>query len=481
MHRKSIKGWAKHIDFLLVDMIALEISFLLAYIIRHGFDFDVLARPSYKRMFFVLLLIDFVSTTAMNTFSGILRRGFSEEIGIAVNQSLFVTLFSSLYLFVLQEGEEYSRITLVFTGIFYLLIGVIARTLWKNHIKNRCPNEKDRAIVIVAQEKDVEDMISTFNEHDYSKSQIRGIILTDASRVGEEIMGIPVIADKETALKDEVTKQWIDEILFSTNIEKPLRDTLQLGFLEMGLTVHQALIKVINESSVERHIERVGGYTVITRSVRILTTLEILAKRTLDIFGAIIGCIVTILLCIIIGPIIYINSPGPIFFTQERIGRNGRTFKMYKFRSMYLDAEERLKELKSQNKMENDLMFKIDYDPRIIGSEKGKGKGIGNFIRKTSIDEFPQFWNVLIGDMSIVGTRPPLKSEWEQYERHHRARMAMKPGITGMWQVSGRSNITNFEEVVDLDMEYIENWSFFLDIKIILKTVLQIFKKEGAA
>jgi len=282
-------------------------------------------------------------------------------------------------------------------------------------------------------------------------------------------------------LKDEVTKQWIDEILFSTNIEKPLRDTLQLGFLEMGLTVHQALIKVINESSVERHIERVGGYTVITRSVRILTTLEILAKRMLDIFGAIIGCIVTILLCIIIGPIIYINSPGPIFFTQERIGRNGRTFKMYKFRSMYLDAEERLKELKSQNKMENDLMFKIDYDPRIIGSEKGKGKGIGNFIRKTSIDEFPQFWNVLVGDMSIVGTRPPLKSEWEQYERHHRARMAMKPGITGMWQVSGRSNITNFEEVVDLDMEYIENWSFFLDIKIILKTVLQIFKKEGAA
>ena len=148
-----------------------------------------------------------------------------------------------------------------------------------------------------------------------------------------------------------------------------------------------------------------------------------------------------------------------------------------------MDAEERKAELMSQNKMDG-LMIKMDYDPRIIGSEKkdknGNPKGIGNFIRKTSLDEFPQFWNVLKGDMSLVGTRPPTVDEWEQYELHHRSRMSIKPGITGMWQASGRSDITDFEEVVKLDTEYIENWTIGLDIKILLKTVTSVLKSEGS-
>lgn len=148
-----------------------------------------------------------------------------------------------------------------------------------------------------------------------------------------------------------------------------------------------------------------------------------------------------------------------------------------------MDAEERKAELMSQNKMEG-LMFKMDYDPRIIGSEKkdknGNPKGIGNFIRKTSLDEFPQFWNVLKGDMSLVGTRPPLISETNFYELHHRARLAIKPGITGMWQVSGRSDITDFEEVVRLDKEYITNWNIGLDIKILFKTVMVVLRKDGS-
>lgn len=203
----------------------------------------------------------------------------------------------------------------------------------------------------------------------------------------------------------------------------------------------------------------------------------------MDIAGGLVGCILTLILTVIIGPIIYLKSPGPIFFSQIRIGLNGKRFKIYKFRSMYMDAEERKKELMSQNKMDG-LMFKMDYDPRIIGSEKkgkdGKPKGIGNFIRKTSLDEFPQFFNVLKGDMSLVGTRPPTVDEWEQYELHHRSRMSTKPGITGMWQVSGRSDITDFEEVVRLDTQYIENWSLGLDIKILLKTVVSVLKSEGS-
>ena len=145
-----------------------------------------------------------------------------------------------------------------------------------------------------------------------------------------------------------------------------------------------------------------------------------------------------------------------------------------------MDAEERKKELMAQNKVKDGMMFKMDYDPRIIGSEKGPGKGIGNFIRKYSIDEFPQFINVLKGDMSLVGTRPPTEDEWEKYQLHHRARLAIKPGITGLWQVSGRSGITDFEEVVNLDTQYIMDWSLGLDIKILFKTVLAVVKKDGA-
>ena len=152
---------------------------------------------------------------------------------------------------------------------------------------------------------------------------------------------------------------------------------------------------------------------------------------------------------------------------------------MYKFRSMYMDAEERKKELMAQNKMQGN-MFKMDNDPRIIGSEKGPGKGIGNIIRSLSIDELPQFYNILKGDMSLVGTRPPTVDEVAEYDLHHKVRLSMKPGLTGMWQVSGRSEITDFEEVVKLDTKYISEWSFMLDIKILFKTVLIVLGQKGS-
>ena len=149
-----------------------------------------------------------------------------------------------------------------------------------------------------------------------------------------------------------------------------------------------------------------------------------------------------------------------------------------------MDAEERKKELMAQNKVSDGMMFKMDFDPRIIGNkilpDGTKKTGIGQFIRKTSIDELPQFWNILKGDMSLVGTRPPTLDEWEKYEPHHRARMSFRPGLTGLWQVSGRSNITDFEEVVKLDTQYINEWSVKNDLRIIFQTAISIMKKDGA-
>ena len=203
-------------------------------------------------------------------------------------------------------------------------------------------------------------------------------------------------------------------------------------------------------------------------------------KRYLDVALALLILLMFGWLYLILMVLVRVKLGSPIFFRQKRVGKNGRIFKIWKFRSMYQDAEARKKELMDKNEMDG-LMFKMEADPRIIGSgPDGTRHGIGWFIRKTSIDEFPQFLNVLMGDMSLVGTRPPTLDEWRNYDPHHRARMAIKPGLTGLWQVSGRSNITDFEEVIRLDLEYINTWSVLGDIGIILKTVKVLFTGDGA-
>ena len=194
------------------------------------------------------------------------------------------------------------------------------------------------------------------------------------------------------------------------------------------------------------------------------------AKRVIDICGSLVGLLICGLVAIVLVPLIR-KDGGPAIFAQKRVGKNGRYFKFYKFRSMYVDAEERKKELMAQNTMKGG-MFKMDNDPRITP--------IGRFIRKTSLDELPQFYNVLKGDMSLVGTRPPTVDEYEQYTPEQKRRLSFKPGITGLWQVSGRSEITDFDEVVRLDVSYIDGWTIWSDIKILLKTIKVVFKRDGA-
>lgn len=195
------------------------------------------------------------------------------------------------------------------------------------------------------------------------------------------------------------------------------------------------------------------------------------SKRTIDICGAILGLIFLSFLFLIIALAIKIEDPnGPIFFSQTRIGRNGRRFKMYKFRSMVSNAEEILKDLLELNEVSG-AMFKLKDDPRVTK--------VGKFIRKTSIDELPQLWNVLKGDMSLVGPRPPLPREVDEYTDYDLQRLLVLPGCTGLWQVSGRNDLS-FYEMVELDLKYIENRSIILDIKIIFKTVIILFNNKGA-
>lgn len=241
--------------------------------------------------------------------------------------------------------------------------------------------------------------------------------------------------------------------------------------IDMGVTV-RLVVDFYKRRRANSYVSTVGTYPVITYHTISLNTYEQFLKRCMDIAGGLVGVILSSPIMLVTAIAIKLDSPGPVLFKQTRVGQNGRYFKIYKFRSMYVDAEERKKELLDQNELKGGVMFKIKDDPRITR--------VGKFIRKTSIDELPQFFNILFGSMSLVGTRPPTLDEVEKYERKQWRRISIKPGLTGMWQVSGRSNITEFDKIVELDTEYIDNWTLGLDIKIILKTVLVLLKHDDA-
>jgi len=195
-------------------------------------------------------------------------------------------------------------------------------------------------------------------------------------------------------------------------------------------------------------------------------------KRFIDILGALVGLVITAILSIVIITAIKIDDPGPIFFGQTRCGWMGKRFRMWKFRSMCVDAEAKKAELQKLNQVKG-AFFKIDNDPRVTR--------VGRFLRRTSLDELPQFWNVLKGEMSLVGTRPPTPDEVETYEVPEWQRLDVKPGMTGEWQVNGRSSIRDFEDVIRLDLQYQKNWSLMYDLKLIFKTVAILFNKSSGA
>ena len=484
MYRQKSKGWYKHKDFIFMDLCCIVIAFILADWFRHEAIINLYTDEIYRNTIIFIVLLDLCVSVVSESYKGVLKRGYYLEFNAVLKQTIIAELGTGLYLFSIDNGHNFSRIVLYLMGIIYTGLTYLTRILWKKHLKSKMAEEGEHSLYIVTNENSAEDVIRNVRENNYNLYDINGLVIIDKDMTGSWISGIPVVAELKDA-SAYICQKWVDEVFINVDEDYPFPQELMDELLEMGMVVHRNLAKIKSMQGQRQMIETVGGYTVLTTSMNFATDRQAFAKRTLDIVGGLVGCILTGIIYIFIGPAIYISSPGPIFFSQVRIGQNGKPFKMYKFRSMYMDAEERKAELMAQNKMSDGRMFKLDFDPRVIGNKilpDGRKKtGVGEFIRKTSLDEFPQFWNVLKGDMSLVGTRPILQDELEQYELHHRARIATKPGITGMWQVSGRSNITDFEEVLRLDTEYITKWNFGLDIKILLQTVKTVLKREGTA
>lgn len=333
---------------------------------------------------------------------------------------------------------------------------------WTRHIKG--------VAVLDAENKDGKYVFSD-NAEDRG-----GVSAASEPRVINYISTVPVVANSANVI-DWVRRESLDEVYINApyEYEGQIADLAE-EIESMGIAVHinlpvlENLVENSEFDNVECNME--AGYPMATlTAARRLPLSSVIFKRIVDIIGGLVGSLVSLPIILIVAVPLLLESPGPLIFKQQRVGKNGRVFHIYKLRSMYVDAEERKKELMAANQMEG-YMFKMDNDPRITK--------VGKFIRKTSIDELPQFWNVLKGDMSLVGTRPPTVDEFEKYESHHKRRLSMRPGITGMWQVSGRSEITNFEDVVKLDCEYIDNWSAWLDFKILIKTIGVVLRGRGA-
>ena len=510
MYKRNAQGWLKHLDFMLWDLLVLQASFVLGYMIRHGWGLSPYIRAEYKSLAIILVVADVLVTVLFNTLHNVMKRGLLKELTETIRHVALVLLFMSLYLFSTQAGDTYSRITLYLTAGFHLVLGYLVRILWKPLIRRINKNKAKGTMILVAEENAVSRILEKASDLD--GFEYAGIVLSDRDGTGEEIQGVKVVSSIEKAA-DYICREWVDEVfVYPEHLSdlkmasyEAIEDYIDESFgtqqkdrtekdpeqsavarlieqcREMAIPVHVRL--PISSAGGKSFMEKVGGYNVLTMTANYVSPVQMVLKRLFDILGGLVGSLFALILIAVIGPKIKKESPGPILFKQTRIGQNGKRFQFYKIRSMYMDAEERKKELMAQNRVSDGMMFKLDWDPRIIGNKIVDGKqttGIGEKIRSSSLDEFPQFFNVLKGDMSLVGTRPPTEDEWDKYKYHHRARLATKPGLTGMWQVSGRSQITDFEEVVKLDTEYINNWSLGLDIKILLKTVKAVLKHEGA-
>ena len=482
MYKKRTKSWLKHADFLIVDLLVLNLSYFLSYYMYLK-KTDLYLNDLYSDVAFYITLVDVIAVAFFGTLKNVMKRNVYQELVATIKQAFVIMAFMVIYLFSIKKAFLYSRGVFYITLVMYVFMSFVFRLVYRHFLKLIKAKRNSRSLFIITTKEEVEETLKNIKSHNYSSYFFAGMCILDEDMSGQVIDGIEVKAGSEE-VAEYLCRNWVDEVAIVIPDDYKYPEELINSITDMGIAVHYKLKHFSNVVGQEQVIEKLGDYTVLTTTISYASNWELFIKRTMDIIGGFIGCVATILLTVIIGPIIYIKSPGPIFFSQVRMGRNGRKFKMYKFRSMHLDAEERKAELMSKNKVKDGLMFKMDFDPRIIGNvelpDGTKKTGIGQFIRKTSLDEFPQFFNVLKGDMSLVGTRPPTVDEWNKYKLHHRSRLAAKPGITGMWQVSGRSNITDFDEIVKLDREYITNWSLGKDIMILFKTIAVIFKHEGA-
>ena len=442
--------------FLATDIIALSLAYIFS------FDFRTNSKDNLY-LFIVMNVIGILVALMSEEYWTIAERGYLQELKATFLYVLKVVSSFTLVLAIFKRdafigimGNFEIIIYLVLTFIFIYCVRVVSKkvnNLWRDDSRN---------IIILSDFCDLDTIGELPDNYE---------VLAYANSSKEDFYNDKPVVHNISEIRDFLSCHRVDEIYANLSSQTSLVEIFKI-FEVLGIPTKINITPIIKEVGANAAVTFQGDNIYLTSAIKIATLRQVILKRVMDIAISIVGILLTVLVSLIILPIVKKQSPGPLIFTQTRIGKNGKKFKIYKFRSMYKDAEKRKTKLLSQNELETRLMFKMDNDPRVFP--------FGQKLRDWSLDELPQFVNVLKGDMSVVGTRPPTVDEYTHYDLHHFKRMQVKPGITGMWQVSGRSNILDFEEVVKLDMKYIENWSLRLDIKILVRTIMVVLKREGS-
>ena len=466
----------QNLMILLLDCLTIVVSLILANYIRNGRLFE----SDDARMDFGLLLgAVLVVFLAMNLFGSLYRnmmlRGPLHECMCVIRNNAISFAGAAVVLYFMGLLDAYSRLVFFYFLLIDCILMLIVHQLWKKCLPSlyRIFRESRKTLLVADDVFAVPLVMDMKNFKDYSY-EFCGLAFLGEKPENGEVGGMSVVAGADDLI-DYCKSASLDEVIVAVadTQSKEMKHVLET-LAEMGLTIHYRIPVPELSGASQKALTQFGRFYTITYANRFVPVGQLAMKRLLDLVGALVGCVFLGILTVIVGPMIKLESPGPIFFAQKRVGRNGRIFKMYKFRSMYADAEERKKELMAQNEM-NGLMFKMENDPRITKT--------GDFLRKTSLDEFPQFINILKGDMSLIGPRPErpffvdkFKEEIPRYMIKHQVR----PGMTGWAQVNGLRGDTSIRKRIELDLFYIENWSVSFDIRILFLTVFKGFVNKNA-
>lgn len=433
---------------------------LLTYLLSAVRETEIVSTTAIV-LYILHYFVFYISDYGRNFF----KRGYLIELVQTLKYILFFALAISISNFFLEDRFSISIRGMIYFLLLHVFLVYVLNLFIKWYWKRAYPNfNGSKKVFLLTATSHVEKVLDRLIESNEVVGELVAVSVLDKPDFQHDYL--KVVAEGE--IVNFATHEVVDEVFINLPSEKYNIGELVSQFETMGIDV------TVNLNAFDwarnKQIREMAGLNVVTFSTTFYKTSHVIAKWIIDIVGSLVGLILCGLVSIVLVPLIR-KDGGSAFFAQTRIGKNGRHFTFYKFRSMCVDAEDKKRELMEQNTMQGG-MFKVDDDPRITK--------IGHFIRKTSLDELPQFYNVLKGDMSLVGTRPPTVDEYEHYTPEQKRRLSFKPGITGLWQVSGRSEIKNFDEVVKLDVAYIDDWTIWKDIEILLKTVKVVLMKDGA-
>ncbi|HAF26356.1 MAG TPA: sugar transferase [Lachnospiraceae bacterium] len=443
----------EHLLLSFSDLLCVVIAYAAAVVTR-GITGSVREKPAfYLLVLLFALILSVLSHIFLDLDTGFAARSMMAEFFFVCKYDLFLGATMGMILFLTQKAQDFSRLAYIYFLIYQLILCFIFHLIIKHLItQTYMRSGKSGKMVVYTPAGDAEKVLSS---------------LKTAKAWPHEIVDA---VSKEEELYEKIGHSVVDEVFISYPGLKQEELSSIVDDLELsGITVHVA-IDPVSHISDRAMTGEIGDIPVLTYRGAGEDLHRLIIKRFTDIAGSLIGMIITVVLFPFIAVLIKLDSPGPVLYKQVRIGRNGREFKLCKFRSMYKDAESRQEELSDMNVM-NGPVFKVKDDPRITK--------FGRFLRKTSLDELPQFFHVFAGTMSLIGTRPPTKEEYSSYHLSELRRVSIKPGMTGLWQVSGRNEITDFKDILRLDLKYIDNWSFGMDIKILLETIAVVFRGNG--